>query len=129
MFFGQKSLFCKFLIVLFVIRPRKIKKKNSSHETSQTSAQWVYELLVLQTETDTFVKTVLSDSGVSKRKDLMKIPKVIFHIKPIPSHIMRIKKLYLKYKFVMVSGAFYMKDCSHVIDFLYFWLFCSDWDT
>ena len=27
--------------------------------------------------------------GVSKRKDLMKIPKVIYHIKPIPSHIMR----------------------------------------
>ena len=24
--------------------------------------------------------------GVSKRKDLMKISKVIFHIKPIPSH-------------------------------------------
>ena len=37
-------------------------------------------------QTDTFVKTLLSDSGVSKRKDLMKISKVIFHIKPIPSH-------------------------------------------
>ena len=29
---------------------------------------------------------------VSKRKDLMKIPKVIFHIKPIPSHMMRMYK-------------------------------------
>ena len=27
--------------------------------------------------------------GVSKRKDLMKISKVIFHIKPIPSHMTR----------------------------------------
>ena len=40
-------------------------------------------------QTDTFLKTVFSDSGVSKRKDLMKIPKVIFHIKPIPSYMMR----------------------------------------
>ena len=37
-------------------------------------------------QTDTFVKTLFSDSGVSKRKDLMKISKVIFHIKPILSH-------------------------------------------
>ena len=37
-------------------------------------------------QTDTFVKTVFSDSGISKRKDLMKISKVIFHIKLIPSH-------------------------------------------
>ena len=27
MFFGKKSLFCKFLILLLVIRPRKKKKK------------------------------------------------------------------------------------------------------
>ena len=32
-------------------------------------------------QTDTFVKTTFSD-----RKDLMKISKVIFHIKLIPSH-------------------------------------------
>ena len=37
----------------------------------------------------TFVKTIFLIQGVSKRKDLMKISKVIFHIKPIPSHIMR----------------------------------------
>ena len=34
----------------------------------------------------TFVKTVFFTQGVSKRKDLMKISKVIFHIKLIPSH-------------------------------------------
>ena len=37
-------------------------------------------------QTDTFVKTVFSDSGVSKRKDLMKISNVIFHIKLILSY-------------------------------------------
>ena len=38
---------------------------------------------------DTFETTVFSDSGVSKRKDMMKIPKVIPNIKPIPSHMVR----------------------------------------
>ena len=38
---------------------------------------------------DISVKTVFLTQGVSKRKNLMKIPKVIFHIKPIPSHMMR----------------------------------------
>ena len=37
-------------------------------------------------QTDTFVKTLFRTQGVSKRKDLMKFSKVIFHIKPIPSH-------------------------------------------
>ena len=37
-------------------------------------------------QTDTFVKTLFSDSGGLKTKDLMKFSKVIFHIKPIPSH-------------------------------------------
>ena len=41
-------------------------------------------------QTDTFVKTVFSDSGVSKRKDLMKISKVILHLKLIHWHIMRL---------------------------------------
>ena len=38
------------------------------------------------TRTDTFVKTVFQTQGLSKRTDLMKISKVIFHIKLIPSH-------------------------------------------
>ena len=38
----------------------------------------------------TFVKTVFSDPDeVPKRKDRTKIPKVIFHIKTIPSHMIR----------------------------------------
>ena len=40
-----------------------------------------------------FNKTVFSDSGVSKRKDLMKIPKAIFHIKSILSHIIKMYKI------------------------------------
>ena len=38
---------------------------------------------------DTFVKTVFFTQGVSKRKDLMNIAEVIFQIKPLPSHMMR----------------------------------------
>ena len=44
-------------------------------------------------QTDTFVKTVFLTQGVSKRNDLMKISKVIFHKKPIPSHMMRMYKI------------------------------------
>ena len=37
-------------------------------------------------QTDTFVKSLFFTQGVSERKDLMRIPKVIFHIKPILSN-------------------------------------------
>ena len=47
----------------------------------------VNELFITFSVTDTFVKTVFLIQGVSKRKDLMKILKVIFYIKPIPSHL------------------------------------------
>ena len=35
-----------------------------------------------------FKKPFYLTQMVSKRKDLMKIPKVVFHIKPTPSHMM-----------------------------------------
>ena len=44
----------------------------------------------------TLVKAVFFTQGVSKRKDLMKIPKVIFHVKPIPLHMMRMYKCMTK---------------------------------
>ena len=33
-----------------------------------------------------FRKKLFFAEVISKRKDMMKIPKVIFHMKPIPSH-------------------------------------------
>ena len=33
--------------------------------------------------------SIILTEGVSKRKDFMEITKVIFYIKPIPSHIIR----------------------------------------
>ena len=41
-------------------------------------------------QTDSGAKTVFSHLGVLKRGDLMKIGKVILHVKPLPSHTMRI---------------------------------------
>ena len=61
----------------------------STDKVSQSSIQSdnsIKSYRIYGLQTDTFVKTVFSNSeGVSKRKDLMKISKVIFLIKP--SHL------------------------------------------
>ena len=44
-------------------------------------------------KTDTFVDPFFPTQGVSKCKDLMEISKMIFHIKPIPSHMMKMWKV------------------------------------
>ena len=47
----------------------------------------------------------------SKGKNLMKIPKVIFHIKPILPHMMRMQKLKWSHEFILNEVIYFSRMC------------------